>query len=114
MWHDLSVVVSFLLFILIILVTDRFDLVQFMKVVVEIARGAFAPSIFPVWQRTLLTSRDPPRITCHHHEYDQIVVVKAEARSIVLTNPRAEIKQRDKELCGSERRNSPTSTGGSQ
>ena len=93
---------------------DGFGLIQFMKAIAEIARGAFATSIFSVWQRTLLTSRDPPRITCHHHEYDQIAIAKAEARSIVLTNPRAEIKQKDKDLCDSERRNSPTSTCGSQ
>ncbi|XP_038902687.1 benzyl alcohol O-benzoyltransferase-like [Benincasa hispida] len=53
--------------------TDAFGIVQFMKAIAEIARGAFAPSIFPVWQRTLLTARDPPRITCRHYEYDHIV-----------------------------------------
>ncbi|XP_022986528.1 benzyl alcohol O-benzoyltransferase-like [Cucurbita maxima] len=55
---------------------DGFGLVQFMKAVAEIARGAFAPSIFPIWQRALLNARDPPRVTCHHHEYDQVVVTE--------------------------------------
>ena len=53
---------------------DGFGLVQFMKAIAEIARGAYAPSIFPVWQRALLTTRDPPRITCRHPEYDQVLV----------------------------------------
>ena len=55
---------------------DGFGLVQFMKAIAEIARGAFAPSIFPVWQRALLNARDPPRVTCRHHEYDQVVVTE--------------------------------------
>ncbi|XP_023513180.1 benzyl alcohol O-benzoyltransferase-like [Cucurbita pepo subsp. pepo] len=53
---------------------DGFGLVQLMKAIAEIARGAYAPSIFPVWQRALLTARDPPRITCRHPEYDQVPV----------------------------------------
>ncbi|XP_023513318.1 benzyl alcohol O-benzoyltransferase-like [Cucurbita pepo subsp. pepo] len=55
---------------------DGFGLVQFMKAIAEIARGAFAPSIFPVWQRAFLNARDPPRVTCRHHEYDQVVVTE--------------------------------------
>ena len=42
----------------------------------EIARGASVPSIHPVWQRELLNARDPPRITCTHHEYDHVVDTK--------------------------------------
>ncbi|KAL0536511.1 hypothetical protein IC582_025460 [Cucumis melo] len=56
---------------------DGFGIVQFMKATAEIARGAFAPSILPVWQRALLTARDPPRITFRHYEYDQVVDMKS-------------------------------------
>ncbi|XP_027067990.1 benzyl alcohol O-benzoyltransferase-like [Coffea arabica] len=49
---------------------------QFMNEVGEIARGASAPSIQPVWQRELLNARDPPRVTCTHHEYDQVADTK--------------------------------------
>ncbi|KAK3441282.1 hypothetical protein EUGRSUZ_B01447 [Eucalyptus grandis] len=52
--------------------SDGTGLVQFMKAVEEMARGADAPSILPVWQRELLDARDPPRITCTHREYDQV------------------------------------------
>ncbi|MED6129328.1 hypothetical protein PIB30_106877 [Stylosanthes scabra] len=35
--------------------------------------GAEKPSIMPVWCRELLCERDPPRVTCIHHEYsDQL------------------------------------------
>lgn len=52
--------------------SDGTGLVQFMKAVGEMARGADAPFILPVWQRELLDARDPPRITCTHREYDQV------------------------------------------
>ncbi|KAK9928262.1 hypothetical protein M0R45_025408 [Rubus argutus] len=52
---------------------DAFGLVQFLNAVGEIALGADAPSTLPVWERELLSSRDPPRITCMHHEYDDTI-----------------------------------------
>ncbi|XP_022858860.1 benzyl alcohol O-benzoyltransferase [Olea europaea var. sylvestris] len=51
---------------------DAGGLVQFMVAVGEIARGATAPSVLPVWQRELLDARQPPRVTYKHHEYDQV------------------------------------------
>ena len=47
-----------------------------MKAIAEIARGAFAPSIFPLWKRALLFARDPPKIACRHREYDQVAISK--------------------------------------
>ncbi|KAF8038628.1 hypothetical protein BT93_B1226 [Corymbia citriodora subsp. variegata] len=52
--------------------SDAAGLVQFMKAVGEMARGADTPSVLPVWERELLDARDPPRITCTHREYDQV------------------------------------------
>ena len=43
-----------------------------------------------------------------------IVVAEAEVRSIVLTYPQTEIKQKDKDLRDSKRKTSPTPTNGSQ
>ncbi|XP_021812972.1 benzyl alcohol O-benzoyltransferase [Prunus avium] len=51
---------------------DAAGLVQFMMAVGEMARGARVPSIQPVWKRELLKARDPPRVTCTHHEYDEV------------------------------------------
>ncbi|XXG75462.1 hypothetical protein AAC387_Pa08g0027 [Persea americana] len=56
--------------------SDAAGLVQFMNAVGEIARGARAPSIPPVWQRHLLKARDPPRVTCVHREYDEVADTK--------------------------------------
>ncbi|KAK1402679.1 benzyl alcohol O-benzoyltransferase-like [Heracleum sosnowskyi] len=53
-------------------VSDAGGLRQFLNAVGEIARGASAPSVSPVWQRELLSARDPPRVTCTHHEYDDV------------------------------------------
>ncbi|KAH0974672.1 hypothetical protein GBA52_016571 [Prunus armeniaca] len=50
---------------------DAAGLVQFLKAVGEMAQGAQAPSTTPVWERELLGARDPPRITCVHHEYEE-------------------------------------------
>ncbi|KGN63328.1 benzyl alcohol O-benzoyltransferase [Cucumis sativus] len=53
-------------------ITDGIGMAQFLKAIAEMARGALAPSILPVWKRALLNSRDPPRVTCLHHEYDEV------------------------------------------
>ncbi|KAJ6752341.1 hypothetical protein OIU85_002743 [Salix viminalis] len=57
--------------------TDAFGIVQLLNAIGEIARGAQAPSVLPVWQRELLCARNPPRVTRRHNEYgnDAPVVV---------------------------------------
>ncbi|KDP39568.1 hypothetical protein JCGZ_02588 [Jatropha curcas] len=56
--------------------SDAPGLVQFMSAVGEIARGAQAPSVLPVWERHLLNARNPPRVTCTHREYDEVADTK--------------------------------------
>ncbi|GJN19808.1 hypothetical protein PR202_gb07118 [Eleusine coracana subsp. coracana] len=52
---------------------DAQGLVQFLTAVSELARGAAAPSVRPVWGRALLTARDPPRPgPFAHREYDDV------------------------------------------
>ncbi|KAF8038427.1 hypothetical protein BT93_B1080 [Corymbia citriodora subsp. variegata] len=63
--------------------SDAMGLVQFLKAVGEMARGANGPSVLPVWQRELLDARDPPRVTCTHHEFDQVADSK---RTLVRFN----------------------------
>ncbi|CAN0830090.1 Benzyl alcohol O-benzoyltransferase [Linum grandiflorum] len=50
---------------------DATGLAQFMYAVAEIARGATAPIVMPVWERHVLSARSPPRVTCTHNEYKQ-------------------------------------------
>ncbi|CAL9106725.1 unnamed protein product [Musa textilis] len=52
--------------------SDAPGLVQFMNAVAELARGAAAPSVPPVWAREILEARSPPRATCEHREYDDV------------------------------------------
>ena len=52
--------------------SDAAGTVQFMAAQGEMARGAPAPSVQPLWRRELLNAREPPRVTCTHHEYDQV------------------------------------------
>ncbi|KAL0308847.1 UNVERIFIED_CONTAM: Benzyl alcohol O-benzoyltransferase [Sesamum radiatum] len=47
-----------------------------MSAVGELACGAKVPSIPPVWQRDLLSARDPPHISCTHYEYDDVLDTK--------------------------------------
>ncbi|KAL6641278.1 hypothetical protein ACP70R_019459 [Stipagrostis hirtigluma subsp. patula] len=51
---------------------DAQGLVQFLSAVAELARGAAAPSVRPVWGRELLEARDPPRPAFAHREYDEV------------------------------------------
>ena len=60
---------------------DGFGFIQFVNAVTEMAQGACAPSIPPVWQREILNARNPPQVTCTHHEFDKVVY------SNVLINP---------------------------
>ncbi|KAK7397275.1 hypothetical protein VNO78_18442 [Psophocarpus tetragonolobus] len=52
---------------------DAYGVSQFMSAWAEMARGATKPSIPPVWGREVLMARDPPRVTCNHFEYMQLV-----------------------------------------
>ncbi|KAE8679023.1 Benzyl alcohol O-benzoyltransferase [Hibiscus syriacus] len=54
--------------------SDAVGLIQFISAMGEIARGSVASSIPPVWERQLLNARNPPVITCEHHEYDHSMV----------------------------------------
>lgn len=49
--------------------SDAVGLGQFLNAVGEMARGAHEPSVLPLWERELLDARDPPQVTCTHHEY---------------------------------------------
>ncbi|KAE9445020.1 hypothetical protein C3L33_23081, partial [Rhododendron williamsianum] len=55
--------------------SDGAGLVQFLSAIAEFAQGkeVTAPSVSPVWQWELLSARHPPRITCLHHEYEQVL-----------------------------------------
>ncbi|KAJ6884259.1 benzyl alcohol O-benzoyltransferase-like [Populus alba x Populus x berolinensis] len=61
--------------------SDGQGLVQFMAAVAEIARGANAPSVPPVWERHVLSATDPPRVTCRHRAYEEV----AGSTSSILT-----------------------------
>ncbi|KAK9221194.1 hypothetical protein WN944_009620 [Citrus x changshan-huyou] len=51
---------------------DAFGLVQFLKAIEDMARGERSPTLFPIWQRQILNARNPPQVTCIHHEYDEV------------------------------------------
>ncbi|KDP39567.1 hypothetical protein JCGZ_02587 [Jatropha curcas] len=57
-------------------ISDATGYFQFISTVAEMACGARSPSIPPTWDRHLLNAREPPRITCIHHEYDDLVDVE--------------------------------------
>ncbi|KAF7849187.1 hypothetical protein BT93_L1145 [Corymbia citriodora subsp. variegata] len=54
-------------------ISDTLGLRQFLKAAAELARGTHAPSRLPVWQREILCARDPPRATCRHPEFEDVV-----------------------------------------
>lgn len=54
--------------------SDGIGLLQFITAIGEMARGATAPSVAPVWERHRLCARHSPRITCLHHEFDHNII----------------------------------------
>ncbi|KAL4594564.1 hypothetical protein ACB092_12G028000 [Castanea dentata] len=52
--------------------SDAIGIAQFIGAVGEMARDECAPSIPQVWQRDLLNARNPPRVTCTHHQFDEL------------------------------------------
>ncbi|KAL5230237.1 hypothetical protein ABZP36_029013 [Zizania latifolia] len=51
---------------------DAQGLLQFLAAVADLARGAAAPTVRPVWERELLEARDPPQPCFAHREYDEV------------------------------------------
>ncbi|CAI9784695.1 unnamed protein product [Fraxinus pennsylvanica] len=52
---------------------NAYGMMQFLNAISELEKGGSAPSISLVWQREqYLNARSPSRITCIHHEYEQI------------------------------------------
>ncbi|EEF45042.1 methanol O-anthraniloyltransferase [Ricinus communis] len=52
--------------------SDSVGLAKFFKATGEIAKGACMPSLFPVWQREILSARNPPQVTHKLEEYEEI------------------------------------------
>ncbi|CAK7336970.1 unnamed protein product [Dovyalis caffra] len=52
--------------------SDAQGVVQFLTTLGEMASGASAPFIPPVWERHVFNASDPPRVTCSHPEYDEV------------------------------------------
>lgn len=69
---------------------DAQGIAQFLAAVGEIARGASAPSINPVWARELLSVRDPPDITHEHREFDTI----PESKRALMFAPNVELVEK--------------------
>ncbi|CAL5440881.1 unnamed protein product [Camellia sinensis] len=54
--------------------SDSSGFIQFLNTIAEFAQQPqtkITPSVPPIWQRHLLSARQPPSITCPHYEYDQ-------------------------------------------
>ncbi|KAJ4841375.1 hypothetical protein Tsubulata_033359 [Turnera subulata] len=71
--------------------SDARGIFQFCSAVSEIACGADAPSILPVWERHVLDSIDPPKVTHQHFEYvDTAPAYLWKCRTIALQLPRSQ------------------------
>lgn len=58
-------------------ILDASGVVQFLTALGEMARGAAAPAVPPVWERELLNARCPPRVTHVHPEYQCLAATDA-------------------------------------
>ncbi|XP_008779984.2 benzyl alcohol O-benzoyltransferase-like [Phoenix dactylifera] len=68
---------------------DAPGVVQFLTGLGEMARGAAAPTLTPVWERELLNARSPPRITHAHPEYECLA-----GTDVLTTSPPADMVNR--------------------
>ncbi|CAI9755534.1 unnamed protein product [Fraxinus pennsylvanica] len=68
-------------------IADGYGIMQFLNAITEFVKGASAPSIPPIWQREqYFTARSPPRITCAHNEYEQILYNKSSTNVVDSEN----------------------------
>ncbi|KAJ4724399.1 Benzyl alcohol O-benzoyltransferase [Melia azedarach] len=65
-------------------ISDALGLIYFLKTIEEMARGEHTPSLFPTWERELLTARNPPKVTCIRQEYDE---TNDSPDALTTTNP---------------------------
>ncbi|KAI7988819.1 Methanol O-anthraniloyltransferase [Camellia lanceoleosa] len=68
--------------------SDASGLIQLLNTITEFAQQPqtkITPSVPPIWQRHLLSARQPPSITCPHHEYDQALAGAAAATTTTTT-----------------------------
>ncbi|XP_004301775.1 PREDICTED: methanol O-anthraniloyltransferase-like [Fragaria vesca subsp. vesca] len=72
--------------------SDAVSLSQFLNAVGEMAQGADEPTVQPVWERGLLDARDPPQVTCTHHEYGK--ETESHRGSVVATMEQPDLVQR--------------------
>lgn len=62
---------------------DAFGVIQFLKAVADIARGDENPTVLPVWERQLLTARNPPNVAhLHLSLLDGIPIGSAKTQSL--------------------------------
>ncbi|XP_028059327.1 methanol O-anthraniloyltransferase-like [Camellia sinensis] len=62
--------------------SDSSGFIQFLNTIAEFAQQPqtkITPSVPPIWQRHLLSARQPPSITCPHFEFDQALAGAATA-----------------------------------
>ncbi|GMQ03773.1 hypothetical protein CsSME_00049436 [Camellia sinensis var. sinensis] len=62
---------------------------QFLNTIAEFAQQPqtkIIPSVPPIWQRHLLSARQPPSITCPHFEYEQALAGAATATTTTTAN----------------------------
>ncbi|XP_054820046.1 benzyl alcohol O-benzoyltransferase-like [Prosopis cineraria] len=64
-------------------ICDGSGILQFMNALADIANGANEPLVLPVWHREHPNARDPPNVTCMHHEYDEVIDTMISSTSIV-------------------------------
>ncbi|CAL5435880.1 unnamed protein product [Camellia sinensis] len=69
--------------------SDASGLMEFLNTITEFAQQPqtkITPFVPPIWQRHLLSARQPPSITCPHHEYDQALARAATATATTTAN----------------------------
>nr|XP_027086689.1 methanol O-anthraniloyltransferase-like [Coffea arabica] len=69
-------------------ISDAVGLAQFLNAVSQISKDpSSAPSPLPVWQRWLLSARNPPYVTCVHNEFEVEENSNSSTEPTILDSP---------------------------
>uniref|UniRef100_A0A0D9WXB5 Uncharacterized protein n=1 Tax=Leersia perrieri TaxID=77586 RepID=A0A0D9WXB5_9ORYZ len=70
-------------------ISDGFGMIQFVRAIIDLARGEARPVVLPVWEREVLMARNPPSIELAYQKFKPLLKSPAAAidHDVMLSTP---------------------------